>query len=296
MTGRSTGLFTRLLLIVAAYWTFSMAIIFIHEAAHFVVARYNGVGVFKFQVGDGPTLFEYSSGACSYEFALYPLGGFNALAEDYSDSVPEEELAAFLQEFPEAEQYLDQPDSWLSNMSNEAKFLLAVAGVLSQIVIAIGMLAALWFTRHRWLLFPKYERVVDIPIVDEEDYIVGIRRVLVKGQSLNFWKAIVIWLFVSNLQLAISNTAPYPSLDGLHALRALAGMIHGDALTQDVFVHMAENALISFTIISTVFDITVLLCLMAMMIALLRAPKVTVLGEFDLAPPAGKEDDEDGQD
>ena len=272
MRNRSPSLLTRLLGLVAAYWVFSMSIIFVHEAAHYAVAQAHGIGVFKFQVGYGPTLIEFSTGNCSYELGLYPTGGFNAIAQDYRSAYGPEVIEQLIQENPEVEQYLDKPDTWMENKPPLAKFLVAMAGVVSQIGIALIMLAVLWFTRHRWLLYPKFQQLVDVPIRGEDKRRIGIKRVLLTGRQLNFWKAVFLWLFVSNISLAISNTAPIPSLDGMLALQSFAAMVHGDALTPAVMGSMIENATVAFLLINAVFSLVSLLAFILMFVVLFFMP------------------------
>lgn len=295
MRNNSPSLLVRLVSLIAAYWVFSMGIIFIHEAAHYVVARANNIGVFKFQVGYGPTLVEFSTGDCSYELCLYPLGGFNAIAEDYRGNYSPEEVAQLVAEHPEVEQYLDRPETWMSNKSPMVTFLVAMAGVVTQIGVALIMLLILWFKRHSWLLYPKFQRIVDVPISGGEgtNTSIGIRRVLISGRSLNFWKVVFLWLFVSNISLAISNTAPGQGLDGLLALRSYAEMVHGDALTQDVLISMVENAAVAFVLVNAVFSLLSMLAFLFMFVAAFLMPtKVQVLEELYF-PGFGPSDDED---
>lgn len=52
----------------------------VHEAGHFLAAKWAGVKVLKFSIGFGPKLFGFRRGETDYQVAALPLGGFVALA------------------------------------------------------------------------------------------------------------------------------------------------------------------------------------------------------------------------
>lgn len=52
----------------------------VHEAGHFLAAKWAGVKVLKFSIGFGPRLFSFRRGETEYQIAALPLGGFVALA------------------------------------------------------------------------------------------------------------------------------------------------------------------------------------------------------------------------
>lgn len=154
----------------------------------------------------------------------------------------------------------------------------------------------LWFKRHSWLLYPKFQRIVDVPINGEDRSTIGLKRVLITGRSLNFWKVVFLWLFVSNISLAISNTAPGQGLDGLLALRSYAEMVYGDALTQDVLVSMVENAAVAYVLVNAVFSLLSMLAFLLMFVAAFLMPtRIQVLEEryFNGFEPFDDEEHED---
>lgn len=61
----------------------------VHEAGHFVAAKWAGVKVLKFSIGFGPKLFSFRRGETEYQVAALPLGGFVAMAGHH----PGEEVA-----------------------------------------------------------------------------------------------------------------------------------------------------------------------------------------------------------
>lgn len=68
------------------------AVIFVHEAGHFLAARWCKVRVEVFSLGFGPQLFSWKRGATTYQIAALPLGGFVRMAgEDIFDDKPQME-------------------------------------------------------------------------------------------------------------------------------------------------------------------------------------------------------------
>lgn len=64
-------------------------LIVVHECGHFLVAKWAGVGVLKFSVGFGPTLFGRTIGGTEYVLGAIPLGGYvKMVGEDPDASEP----------------------------------------------------------------------------------------------------------------------------------------------------------------------------------------------------------------
>lgn len=59
-------------------------VIFIHEAGHFLAARWCGVRVEVFSLGFGPRLFGFRRGGTLYQLAVVPVGGFVAMAGEHA--------------------------------------------------------------------------------------------------------------------------------------------------------------------------------------------------------------------
>src|SRR5579863_6150689 len=56
--------------------------VLIHEAGHFVAAKYFGVRVLTFSIGFGPRLFGLKRGDTDYRVSALPLGGYVRMAGD----------------------------------------------------------------------------------------------------------------------------------------------------------------------------------------------------------------------
>lgn len=67
-------------------------LIFAHEAGHFLVAKYSGVGVLKFSLGFGPRLIGKKVGETEYLLSMIPLGGYvKLLGESEGEKISEED-------------------------------------------------------------------------------------------------------------------------------------------------------------------------------------------------------------
>lgn len=63
-------------------------LVLVHEAGHFVVARWSGVRVLRFSIGFGPILWKRTLGGTEYALSLLPLGGYVKMAgEEQIDRV-----------------------------------------------------------------------------------------------------------------------------------------------------------------------------------------------------------------
>ncbi len=62
-------------------------VIFVHEAGHFMAARWCGARVEVFSLGFGPRLFGWKRGDTLFQIAAVPLGGYVKVAGEYSDGL-----------------------------------------------------------------------------------------------------------------------------------------------------------------------------------------------------------------
>ena len=77
-------------LAVVAFFVALFAIILIHEAGHYVVARAFGFRVLEYFVGFGPRLWSFRRGEVEYGFKAIPAGGYVKIAgmNPFQDDVP----------------------------------------------------------------------------------------------------------------------------------------------------------------------------------------------------------------
>ena len=64
-------------------------IVFFHELGHFLLARINGINVYEFWIGMGPTLAHKKIGETDYCLKILPIGGACVMGEDEKDDLSE---------------------------------------------------------------------------------------------------------------------------------------------------------------------------------------------------------------
>ncbi len=68
-------------------------LIFVHEAGHFILAKFCGVKVLKFSLGFGPKIFGRQVGETEYLLSAFPLGGYvKMFGEKPNEDIPTAEL------------------------------------------------------------------------------------------------------------------------------------------------------------------------------------------------------------
>jgi len=118
-------------------------IIVIHELGHFLVAKFFKIRVETFSVGFGPRLIGFRYGDTDYRISAFPLGGYVKMAgENPGDSVT------------------GAPNEFLSKPKWQ-RFLVASAGPIMNMVLAVGLLTALFM------------HGTEIPEFSEGDAIIG---------------------------------------------------------------------------------------------------------------------------
>lgn len=97
-------------------------LIFVHEAGHFLTAKFFGVRVLIFSLGFGKRLFGFRRGGTDYRVSLIPLGGYVRMAGD----TPEEAQPG-------------NPDDFLSKPKWQ-RFLILVAGPAMNLITAVTLI------------------------------------------------------------------------------------------------------------------------------------------------------------
>ncbi len=95
-------------------------VIFVHEAGHFMAARWCGARVEVFSLGFGPRLFGWRRGDTLFQIAAVPLGGYVKVAGEYSDG---------LRGTPEP--------GTLATLSVPQRFLYFSGGVIMNVIFAL---------------------------------------------------------------------------------------------------------------------------------------------------------------
>lgn len=100
-------------------------LIFVHELGHFISAKAVGIKVNEFALGMGPQIFHFRKGDTEYSLRALPIGGYCKMEGEDEDS---SDASAF------------------NNKSFPAKALVVVAGSVMNLLLAILILSAAYFS------------------------------------------------------------------------------------------------------------------------------------------------------
>lgn len=119
------------------------ALIFFHEMGHFLAAKWAGVRVDVFSLGMGPRLFGFQRGDTDYRVSLLPIGGYVSMLGQV-DGDPNQPLS--------------QRDDDFRNKSIGKRFVIMVAGVVMNIVLAAILFVACYGIGHE-VVAPEVGRI-----------------------------------------------------------------------------------------------------------------------------------------
>src|ERR1700674_2751620 len=117
--------------------------ILIHEFGHYAVAKWLGVRVEVFSIGFGKRLIGFRKGETDYRIAAIPLGGYVKM----SGENPMDERT-------------DDPGEFL-NHSRWHRFLIAIAGPVMNILLAIFLLTSVYMVHYEYPVFMDKPAVIE---------------------------------------------------------------------------------------------------------------------------------------
>src|SRR4029453_10853502 len=119
-------------------------IIVIHELGHFLVAKFFKIKVETFSIGFGPRIIGFKYGDTDYRVSGFPLGGYVKMAgENTGESVT------------------GAPNEFLSKPKWQ-RFLVAAAGPVMNVVLALGLLTGLFMYGTEVAEFTEGEAVIGV--------------------------------------------------------------------------------------------------------------------------------------
>lgn len=119
------------------------ALIFFHEMGHFLAAKWAGVRVDVFSLGMGPRLFGFQRGGTDYRVSLLPIGGYVSMLGQV-DGDPNQPVS--------------QNDDDFRNKSIFKRFVIMVAGVVMNVVLAAALFVACYGIGHE-VIAPEIGRI-----------------------------------------------------------------------------------------------------------------------------------------
>lgn len=182
--------------------------IFVHELGHFLAARWLGISVEVFSLGFGPRLWGFRRGETDYRVSALPLGGYVKMKGEHHD-----------------EALRGSPDEFLSRPKRH-RFLVAVAGPVMNLLLAVVLLAGLYVAgveMPRFLFEPPVVGfVVPESPAEEGGLLPGDRILAVAGREVATWE---------QLQLAVASLAE----------ETVAVRLEREGKEFEKLVHLREN-------------------------------------------------------
>ncbi len=170
--------------IILAIVLFSVIVI-VHELGHFLLAKANGIEVFEFSLGMGPTLISKRFGETLYCIKLLPLGGSCMMGEDAGDDETVELRGNF-----------NEKSVW-------ARIQVIIAGPVFNFVLA-WIFATIIVA---WIGFdaPIISAVVEDSPAQEAGLLEGDQITEINGKSIYLWRDISSYIAYHDIQeLSIS--------------------------------------------------------------------------------------------
>ncbi|MBX7145490.1 MAG: RIP metalloprotease RseP [Oligoflexia bacterium] len=139
-------------------------LIFVHELGHFLLAKWNGIGVVEFSIGFGRKIFSRRIGETQYSIGLIPLGGYvRMLGDDPRDLTvaPGAEVALDGTQYSQDELAMRKDRSrWFLAKGYWPKFSVVLAGPAFNILFAIIASCSSFYAYGRL-------KTLDVPVIGD---------------------------------------------------------------------------------------------------------------------------------
>ncbi len=118
--------------------------ILIHEFGHYAAAKLLGVRVEVFSIGFGKRLLGFRRGETDYRIAAIPLGGYVKMSGENP-----------------MDEHSDDPGEFM-NHPRWHRFIIAIAGPAMNILLAIGLLTAVYMVHYEYATYLDQPVVIDV--------------------------------------------------------------------------------------------------------------------------------------
>ncbi|MDC3067969.1 RIP metalloprotease RseP, partial [Paracoccaceae bacterium] len=222
-------------------------VVFVHEFGHFIVARFNKIGVSTFSIGFGPRLFSYKDkSGTEWQFSLIPLGGFVKFYGDENFSSLNTETSI---------DKLNVPGQFI-NASVFSRLLTVLAGPLANFFFSI----VIFFFLFLFQGIPSEDPIVgDLNSFYQERYDLktGDRILEVEGNTVNSFSE--IFTHIKDPQIELSTflierdsqireiKLPYLLQPIIQAIEPLSAASMADLAVGDVFLEVNGKKLNNFS-------------------------------------------------
>jgi regulator of sigma E protease len=160
-------------------------LVFVHELGHYLVARYNGVGVDVFSIGFGPEIFGWNDKAGTrWKVSWLPLGGYVKMVGDAdAASTPDH---ANLKKMTE-----DQKSRSLFYKTVWQRIAVSIAGPVANYLFAILIFALLYATIGQRYTVPIVQGIQEGSVAAQAGFLPGDHIKSINGESIETFEDII---------------------------------------------------------------------------------------------------------
>lgn len=154
-------------------------LVFVHELGHYLVARYNGVGVDVFSIGFGPEIFGWNDKAGTrWKVSFFPLGGYVRMVGD-ADAASTPDLDSL------KKMDTDQRSRSLFYKTVWQRIAVSIAGPVANYLFAILIFALMFATVGQRYTVPIIESIQEKSAAETAGFLPGDRIVNINGTSID---------------------------------------------------------------------------------------------------------------
>lgn len=163
-------------------------LVFVHELGHYLVARYNGVGVDVFSIGFGPEVFGWNDkSGTRWKVSWFPLGGYVKMVGD-ADAASTPDLDA-LKSMDE-----DTKSRSLFYKTVWQRIAVSASGPLANYLFAILIFSILFATIGQRYTIPVVHGIQEGSAAAEAGFLAGDRITSIEGQPITRFEDIQMFV------------------------------------------------------------------------------------------------------
>lgn len=170
-------------------------VVFFHELGHFMVARWNGVGIAKFAIGFGPDIFSFTDKKNTiWAFSIIPLGGYVKFIDDANP-------ASMSGDTSELESAGYDKSTFFANKKLWQRAAVVAAGPIANFILAVVIFTGIFFINGRDILTAQVDEIVPDSVAAAAGFQPGDTIIKVDDQLIESF---------SDLQRKVSVSAEIP--------------------------------------------------------------------------------------
>lgn len=182
------------------FWVLSTAVpflfvltivVFFHELGHFLVARWNNVGVAKFAVGFGPDIWGFTDRkGTRWALSAIPLGGYVKFIDDANP-------ASMPGDTSQLEEAGFDKSNFFATKKLWQRALVVAAGPIANFILAIVIFAGIFLINGRDIVSAKIDNIVEGSVAAQSEFQIGDTIVAVDGSPIESFSDLQRVVFVN---------------------------------------------------------------------------------------------------